>query len=134
MAIVFISPKARERFFLRMVLLSVVLVLATVSLVLFITFVLDGNQNSAVNQVGSQPNIAINMNIVNSDQVKNLNPFYDLQTEFSYVVADKNGKQTQGNISAATKEDAQALLQQSGYTIISLDEATVGRSDPFVSY
>src|SRR3989338_2707477 len=98
MAIVFISPKKRQRMFF------------------------------------DQPDVVINFKILDSEKVKALEPFTRLETEFDYIVQDQDDQQMSGTILAATNEDAQKLLEKSGYRVLMLKEVNLGRSEPFVSY
>ena len=78
--------------------------------------------------------ITINFNALHSDQIANLEPFDATPTTFNYVAKSKNGKQVSGQIIADNSVDAQTMLQAQNLTIVNLQEAVAGRSDPFNSY
>lgn len=116
--------------------MALVLILAAA----FLTFVIivflgkDKNAGGLDSIVATQKNIAINFDIIDSPQVSNLKPFYVMETAFAYVVTDEFGQEIEGTISAGSKEDAKALLEESGYKVSSLREMGSGRSQPFTSY
>lgn len=134
MAIVFISPKAKQRTFLKAIITVAGLSLVIFFLVVLMIWLVNKNKNIAQDGFSGPPNITINFNVIDSDQVKNLEPFTSLETEFTYLVQDQTGKQVQGNISAPSKEAAQKLLEDSGMKIISIKETIIGNNQPFASY
>ncbi len=135
MAIVFISPQEKQRVFFRGVAIFAVLLLFIISLLIFLPGFVNKTSNTSTGVSSSNPNITINLSIMDSDKIKNLEPFNEeIGSVFIYTVQDKNGRKTTGNISAATKEQAQSLLEQSGFKVLSLEEMSVGRNDPFISY
>ncbi len=141
MAIVFISPIEKQRvFFGRLAVLLIVFLIITF-LIIFLPGFLNKTQNISTkisfNKYGTMAdnsNITINFDIIDSNKVKNLKPFDILETEFAYIVQDKNGRQITGNISAVTKDYAQKLLEESDFKVLSLKEISIGRNEPFVSY
>jgi hypothetical protein len=134
MAIVFISPKKKQSIFFTGIALSLVVFFGIVSVIIFFPQLINIHQSAAIPSATIRPDIAVNLSIIDSDSVKNLQPFLNLETEYTYVVQDKNGKQTTGNISAATTQDAQKMLEAAGFKVSSLTEMGVGRTNPFVSY
>ncbi len=133
MAIVFVSAKAKQAVFFRT---TAILVISTL-LVAFLVFIITGLWGSgkmAIKGGPGQPDIAINLNIADSAKISNLEPFYSLETEFAYLVLDENQQQVEGNISAFTKEEAQKSLESSGFKVLNLKEAGLGRNQPFISY
>lgn len=133
MAIVFISPKAKQKIFFRIVTIILVLSLVVVSLVVMIAGFVNKNQ-TVPNVSVNQPNISVNLDVIDSDKFLRLEPFINLETEFAYVVQNQDNKEIRGNMLAASKQEAQKLLEDSGVTVISLKEANIGNSQPFVSY
>jgi uncharacterized membrane protein YkgB len=134
MAIVFISPKKKQTLFFRGIILSLVLFLSIVSFIVLLPEFFNKNQNVPVDLSSGDQGIAINFNFLDSDRVKNLEPFVVSQAEFSYIVKDKDGKQVAGNISAHSKQEAKTLLENSEFTIINLQEMNAGKSNPFAAY
>ena len=114
-----------------MLLISMLLV---VFFIFLLPAVLSKIQNIPMQVPYSKPNVIIDLNIIHSDKFKNLIPFGAMPTEFVYTVTGKNGKQITGNISAGTIQEAQKLLEASGFKIISLKTMDIGRSNPFVTY
>jgi hypothetical protein len=80
------------------------------------------------------PNVNVDLRILNSAALDNLESFNIMEIAFSYTVTDKIGKKINGTISAVSKEDAQKMLEASGYAVESIQEASVGRTNPFASY
>lgn len=134
MAIVFISPKKKQRVFFWGITMSLVSFVIIISVIVVMPELLNKTQIIPAGISYDKPFITINLDAVDSLQVKNLEPFVSLETEFAYNVKDQHGKQTAGNISAATKDDAQKLLEGAGFSVLSLQEVMAGRSDPFTSY
>ncbi len=134
MAIVFISPKQKQKTVIKIILILLVLLLVIGSLVILIPKFLNATPSAKVKVSFSKPDVIINLDILNSEKVKNLNLFSNLETEFVYVVKNQQGKLVTGNILALTPFDAQNLLEESGFKVVSLKEVNIGRSEPFTSY
>ena len=134
MAIVFISPKANQRTFLKVTAMALLLILVVAFLTFSSIIFLGKNRDVGVLTVPTQKNISINFDIIDSPEVSNLKPFYKMESAFSYVVIDEVGKEIKGNISAGSIEYAKALLQASGFTISNLKEVGIGRIQPFILY
>ena len=134
MAIVLISPKKRQRtFFWGLISLATVVLIAVASFI-FVPSLKNITIKIPDSQTYVTPDIKLNLSIIDSQQVKNLQLFEDIETEFSYTAQDNNGKQAVGKISAMDKDAARKSLEQMGFTIVSLQETNAGRSDPFVPY
>ncbi len=110
------------------------LFLIIISSVFLLPEFLNKSKNTALQVPLNNSRALLNLDIVDSDKVKNLEPFTQLEVEFAYVVTDKNGQQITGNISAASKDDARTLLEASGFKASSLKEMNLGNSDPFIPY
>ncbi len=82
----------------------------------------------------NQPSVIINLDILDSNKTKKLELFSAIETTFNYVVTDKNNRQITGTIVANTKDQAQKMLEDSGFKVLSLQGVTVGRPEPFVFY
>ncbi|OGZ73046.1 MAG: hypothetical protein A2908_01825 [Candidatus Staskawiczbacteria bacterium RIFCSPLOWO2_01_FULL_38_12b] len=134
MAIVFISPKKRQRMFFGIMMVSLFFIFIAISLVMFLPELINKNKNIPPDMSFDQPDVVINFKILDSEKVKALEPFTRLETEFDYIVQDQDDQQMSGTILAATNEDAQKLLEKSGYRVLMLKEVNLGRSEPFVSY
>ena len=130
MAVVFISPKTRQRnFFLGI----------TISLVVFLLFVTIGVFLSKPKKVPetmvfNKAKISIDMNFFNDDQFNRLEPFVQMQTQFVYTATKEDGEPMSGFISADSKEEATKILENIGLTVVSIKEAEIGRENPFTPY
>ncbi len=134
MAIIFTSPKKKQRIFFRATLALLILLLFIVSFVLFSPMFENKLQNFPGEAAYAKPEIKIDFNIMDSDKVKNLEPFESVTIDFDYTAQDKNGKQFGGQVSAFSKDAAKNFLEQQGLNIISLAEVKLGRAEPFAPY
>jgi hypothetical protein len=82
----------------------------------------------------NKPKVNINMSVFDSDQFKNLQPFSEMETQYSYKATDKDGKQITGFISAVSKAQAQKILEDGGLMVTDLRELEIGRENPFIPY
>ena len=140
MAIVFISAKQKQQSFMWGIFILLALLLVAGLLAISLPGFLNPKQVGPAallggGQVKNPPaNLAINFSVVDSEKVKALEPFSIKENIFAYTITDKNGRKITGNISAKTKEEAQNLLEGSGYKVVTIVEMIVGRSEPFISY
>ncbi len=134
MAIIFVSPRKTQRIIFVLAVILFVLILLAIAFVAVLPEL--RNQLSVAPAAGQfkMPDVNINFDVVDSDQVKNLEPFTNIQTEYNYVAIDASGNQSLGTISATSAEEAKNLLMANGLQVSSLQEIGVGRTDPFVSY
>jgi type II secretory pathway component PulF len=56
-----------------------------------------------------------------------------MKIQFSYK-ATKNEKEINGYIAAISQEDAKKMLEELGYNVLTVEEAKIGRSNPFELY
>ncbi len=129
MAIVFGAAKKKQKLFFWIIIVSFILVLMIISLITFFPIFKDESSGAT-----SEKSLEINFNIIDSDQVKGLEPFSMEQKEFVYTAKNKYGRQIQGTVSAASQEDAKSNLEKTGLSILNLKEATVGKDQPFIPY
>lgn len=78
--------------------------------------------------------ILIDFALLDSDAVKNLEPFYHTGVVFSYTAKDKNGREVKGNITAVTQDEAKILLVGQGFVSPTVQAVPVGRNQPFSLY
>lgn len=130
MAVVFISPKHRQKMFFMGITASLVLFLLFISLWVF----LSKPTGSSSQLVLNKPKVTINLNILESEQFKNLQHFQKIPLQFSYIALDGNGKTIKGYISATSEEEAAGMLKAQGLTAGELKEVGIGRDNPFVPY
>ena len=138
MAIVFIDQKRKKRLIVWVVVALSILILFTISLVIFPP-IFKFQEGSLELRDGSEevvipPDININLGLLDSDRVKNLEPFLSQETEFTYFAQDKFGRRINGVISAITQEQAKGLLEKNGLKILNIQESAFGRKEPFAPY
>ncbi|MEK7124545.1 MAG: hypothetical protein AAB877_02590 [Patescibacteria group bacterium] len=134
MAIIFISPKKRQRKLIIAVTALLSLIVIAVFFTTFFPEIRDRIISIPVTEVSDVPEIKINFNAVNSEQVKNLELFEEIKTDFSYTAKDKNGLQVAGTIVAISKNSALRTLRDSGLEVLTIQQANIGRKEPFSPY
>ncbi len=130
MAIVFISPKQKQRVFFTGITGIFAFLLLMIALFVF----LAKPKEVAPDLVFNKPKININLDLLNSDQFKRLEPFSEMEMQFVYTGTTIKGKSAEGKISAVSIEEARAMLEQQGLTVSEIKEAEVGRENPFTPY
>ena len=130
MAVVFISPKQRQRMFFIGITAIFLLILIIMSFGVFFS------KPKAVSTalVFNKPQINIDMTIFDSDQFKNLQLFTHMQTQYSYKALTKDNKEKTGFISAASMNEARKVLESAGLAVTELKEVEIGRDNPFIPY
>ncbi|MBX4200951.1 hypothetical protein KW786_02365 [Candidatus Parcubacteria bacterium] len=134
MAIVFVSARNKQNAFFWGIAVLLVLFLGMISLIVFLPEFLNMPSEVPPSMTYQSPNTNVDLRILNSDTLTNLEPFNVMEATFSYTVTNAAGKKTTGTISAASREEAQSRLEGSGFKVESLEETKVGRANPFVSY
>ncbi len=130
MAIVFISPKQRQRMFFMGITILFVLFLLIISFAVF----LSKPKPVPAELVFNRPKIDINLQVLESEQVKNLEPALQMDLQFKYTAITDKGVKTSGIITATSQEEAQKILQGMQLSGVSLEEAKTGRENPFTPY
>lgn len=130
MAVVFISPKQRQKMFFLGITVVFLLFISIISISVFLS---SPKEVSPV-LVFNKPKVSINMSVFESDQFKNLVPFAEMQTQYSYKATGKDRRQKTGFIAASSVEDARKALSAMGLSNITIDEAKIGRDNPFSPY
>lgn len=74
------------------------------------------------------------MKVFDSDQFKNLQPFPEMEIQYSYKAVTKDNKPQAGFISAVSADQAKAILTGMGLTATEIKEAGIGRDNPFAPY
>jgi len=130
MAIVFVSPKQRQKmFFLGITTLLLLFLIITGTIVFF-----SKPESVPTEQAFIRPKIKINFEILDSGLVKNSLLMGRVQKEFAYQAATEAGEEKTGSIFAATMEEAKKILEDSGLISVSLKEVEIGRENPFTPY
>ncbi len=130
MAIVFISPKKRQKIFFMGITVLFLLFISFVSLSVFLS------KPKAVpeEQVSITPKININFKILESDKIKYVQPMGKIEKSFFYeALTDKKQFKT-GTILAVSPEEAKKAIIAMGLTITKFEEVKVGRDNPFIPY
>lgn len=130
MAVVFISPKERQKVFFIGITIVLILFLVSVSFGVFLAKPKEVSSNLVFNK----PKITINMSVFDSDQFKKLQPFSEMQIQFQYKARQENQNIIEGFISATSADEARDILENAGLTVINLTEAEIGRENPFTPY
>jgi len=129
MAVVFISPKQRQRMFLTGIISGVALIFIVVTL-----FIMFSKPKETYNEfVFNKPKVVIDFSIFDSEQFKNLEPFSGLKIQFSYK-GRINNEEKEGLIYAVSMEEAKKELEDLGYVVSFIEETEVGRDNPFENY
>ena len=130
MAIVFISPKKRQKTLFFSLIGAVLLVLIIIALRIF----LIKPKAIPLERVFKPPKIEINYDILKSARVKNLEIFEGIEKEFNYQGTTETGEIQSGKIKAISEEKALEILEELGLSKIILTELEIGRENPFRIY
>ena len=130
MAVVFISPKQRQKMFFLGITVMFLLLLAVISLVVL----LASPKEVPPVLVFNKPKVNIDMSVFDSGQFKNLQPFPEMEKQYTYVAVAKDGQTRTGLISAVSADQAKAVLTNIGLTVSDIKEAGIGRQNPFIPY
>ncbi|MDO8530203.1 MAG: hypothetical protein Q7S10_02245 [bacterium] len=135
MAIIFVSPKRKQKAFTWSITAALILFLFIISLMIFP----PQFKNKLLN-ISSQegavviPTVKIDFTTINSERVQGLEPFELVETEFDYIGEDQAGQKISGKISAQSLQLAKEALEATGLKVLSLTEANIGRNEPFIPY
>ena len=108
------------------------LILAAISFGVFLSS--PNSKGASMELVFNKPKANIDMGIFDSDQFKRLQPFTEINTQYSYKALTKSRKQTSGFISAVSIDEAKANLESMGLTVTEIKEVEIGRTNPFIPY
>lgn len=130
MAVVFISPRQRQRVFFVGITVIFLLFLAAIFSGVFLAKPKEAPPPTAFNK----PKVDINMNVFDSNQFKELLPFSEMQIQYFYTATTREGQERSGFITAVSIEQAEEILTGRGLTVNVLKETEIGRENPFVPY
>ena len=133
MAIILVSSKKKKKMFLTIVILSLIFVLFIISLIIFPPS-FGGEPKMISREKIIRPDITINFNVLDSEQVSGLETFVDIKTEFAYTAEDKDGTKVQGSLQSLNKNEVKATLEQSGLKVLTVQEVLLGKNEPFAPY
>ncbi|MBU4204589.1 hypothetical protein KKE19_00195 [Patescibacteria group bacterium] len=130
MAIVFISPKEKQKVFILGIAGLFVLFVIVISLIVF----LAKPKEIPAELVFKAPKIRINFDVLISNEIRNLEFFPEMEKEFNYTARTESGQEKSGNISAPSSEKAIEILTALNLSNITLEEIKIGRTNPFSPY
>ena len=132
MAILFKQSKKREGIFVWTMIITVISAMFLISLFIFPPL---SNSKYLQEEIFGQYNVKIDLSILNVEEVQNLELFSgEVKTNFTYVAKDSKGKQVKDTILALDKNEAMAILEGQGLTVLSIDEYYSTKNDPFSPY
>ena len=132
MAVIFISPKKRQKAFFVVITAVFLVFLSTVSLLVILSQ--PPESSPSYNLVFNKPKVDINMKFLDFQQFKDLEPFPKMSSEFSYKAVTNKGKTEQGTILALSIDEAKKKLESSGLIVVDIAETGLGRENPFMPY
>lgn len=130
MAIVFVSPKEKQKVFILGIGGIFFLILIIIGLGVF----LARPKEVSTEEVFQAPKIEINFDILKSDKVKNLEFLPVLENEYNYKAQTAKGEPKSGRIAAYSQEEAKQILAGLGLSNITLEGIKIGRDNPFTPY
>jgi hypothetical protein len=130
MAVVFISPKKKQKTFLAGMIISFIVFAVFLSLWVFLAQPNQVDVKYAINQ----PKVTLNFKIMDTDQFKSLELFTRMPRQFKYSALDSKGKTVRGYVSALSEDDARQILANNGLDAGELIEVVPGRDNPFIPY
>lgn len=132
MAIVFVSPRKRKRIFFWIISISLIVLLAIVAFIAFPPEFRNTFVDVPTTTYTVKPKININFDLLDSDQVKGLLEFSEIPVQFNYTATDINKQEVSGSITSFSKEDAISVLKQQGLEVTNIEQAGIGRNEPFL--
>ena len=130
MAVVFISPKQKQKMFLMGIIGGFLVLLLVIALGVF----LSKPEETDVQVAFNKPKVNINLELLDSTSFKNLEPFTEIDIQYSYRATTVKGVEVQGKISAISLEEAKKKIEDMELTPVEIKEVKVGRDNPFVPY
>jgi hypothetical protein len=131
MAVVFISPKQRQRMFITGIASIFGLIVVIITAIVF--FSQPGPV--APELVFNKPKVTIDFSVLNSEQFGRLNKFEKMENRYSYeATKGENNEKITGFITDLSVTDAKKKLEDMGYRVDKIEEVDVGRKNPFEPY
>jgi hypothetical protein len=131
MAVVFISPKQRQRMFITGIASIFGLIVVIIAAIVFFS------QPGAVapELVFNKPKVTIDFSVLDSEQFGRLNKFEKMENRYSYeATKGENNEKSTGFITGSSITDAKKKLEDMGYRVDKIEEVDVGRENPFEPY
>jgi hypothetical protein len=130
MAVVFISPKQKQKNFLLGIIVVFFLFLGVFSSAVFFVPI----KRADTGLVFNKPKVDINMSVFDTEKFKILEPIVEIKLQFDYKATTPDGKKIQGSISAASQEEAINALKSKNLKVAEIRELEAGRDNPFIPY
>jgi len=130
MAVVFISPKQRQKAFFIGITIILLLFLVATSFGVF----LSSPKEVQTAMVFNRPKVSIDMSVFDSPEFQGIQAFPLMKPQFSYTATTKDNKPQEGFIVADSIDQAKKQLEDMGLRITQIKPVEVGRNDPFVRY
>ncbi len=131
MAIVFISPREKQKVFIMGIAVFFGVVLILISLGVFLSKPKSVEKDKVVFVA---PKININFDVLKSPLLQALEFMPEIEKEFNYRAFTLEGKEQSGKIRAVSQNKAIELLTAMNLTKIELTEVAPGRENPFSPY
>jgi len=133
MAIVFVSPRQRQKTFLMAIIAVFVLIFVVIALAIFLA---RPKEIPQAQLVFNKPKVNVDFKVLDLDQFKKLEPFVQMQNQYDYKATTKTKiiKTIEGKIFAISIEDAQNKLKALNLNVASVVEVKAGRENPFTPY
>lgn len=130
MAIVFVSPKQRQKTFFLGITILFLLGLSIFSAMVFFS----KPAPAVVGQGFIRPKIVIDFSVLDSETVTKSTTMGRVQKEFSYTATTNKGVKKTGTVFADSIELAQKIVEDMGLVNVFLEEVIIGRENPFTPY
>ncbi len=130
MAVVFVSPKKRQRTFFLVMGLAALGIFGLV----FVWIFLAGPSKSKVPITFNKPKVTVNLTSMDSDQFRQLEPFTPIPLQFAYEAENRVRQKVKGVISATSEEEARKALEANGLVVGKIGLIIPGRDNPFTPY
>ncbi|MCX6719853.1 MAG: hypothetical protein NTV36_01985 [Candidatus Staskawiczbacteria bacterium] len=130
MAVVFISPKKRQKTLMLVIIGGFLVLLIIISS----GVLLSPPKEVSPELIFNKPKVDINIKIIDSDQFKNLQAFTEMDVQYIYEARTADKKQKTGSVTAVSEDEARAMLESMGLTVTKLEKSKVGRDNPFIPY
>lgn len=130
MAVVFISPKHKQKMFFMGITASFIILLTLISLWIF----LSKPSAPPAELVFNKPKVSIDLKILDTEQFKKIEHFQKIPLQFKYTASTANGQTTSGFVSAVSEEEAKQILENAKLKVGDLKQTDIGRDNPFIPY
>ena len=107
--------------------------LILLSLIFLIVFFSQPQSSGGV-IVFNKPKVNIDFKVLDSEQLKNFEPYSQMELQFAYSATNKDGRLVEGLISAISKEAAIKFIEATELKVVRIEEVKIGRDNPFAPY